>query len=171
MQKRGWFGRILHPFSSSKVLPTYNDPKLRGLILDLQVTPQPVKLSEIRQLEIKATLTNQAKRAITLEFPTDQRIEIYLLNSAQDALTKWSENHAFNEKPGIAWRKPVNELYPSDRIIQLAIQKGIRFTTASDAYSHAQLGENFERLADKMSILGARKMCVYAKHKRIEHDV
>ena len=73
--------------------------------------------------------------------------------------------------PGIAWRKPVNELYPNDRIIQLAIQKGIRLTTASDAYSHAQLGENFERLADKMSILGARKMCVYAKHKRIEHDV
>src|SRR6266699_5082256 len=29
------------------------------------------------------------------------------------------------------WRKPVNELYPSDRIIELAIEKGIPFTTAS----------------------------------------
>ncbi len=64
------------------------------------------------------------------------------------------------------WRKPVNELYPGDRIIELAMAKAIPFTTASDAHSHVQLGENFSRLADKMSILGVRKVCVYAKHKR-----
>lgn len=64
------------------------------------------------------------------------------------------------------WRKPVNELYPSDEIIRLAVEKGIPFTTASDAHSHAQLGENFARLAEKMSILGVREVCVYEKHKR-----
>jgi histidinol-phosphatase (PHP family) len=64
------------------------------------------------------------------------------------------------------WRKPVNELYPSDRIIQLALAKGIPFTTASDAHSHAQLGEDYPRLAEKMSILGVREVCVYNKHKR-----
>ena len=64
------------------------------------------------------------------------------------------------------WRKPVDELYPSDRIIELAIEKGIPFTTASDAHSHVQLAENFERLAEKMSILGSREVCVYDKHKR-----
>src|SRR6266852_704401 len=69
------------------------------------------------------------------------------------------------------WRKPVNELYPSDRILQLAIEKGIPFTTASDAHSHAQLGENFERLAEKMSILGIREVCSYEKHERQTRDV
>ena len=64
------------------------------------------------------------------------------------------------------WRKPVNELYPSDAIIRLALEKGIPFTTASDAHSHAQLGEDFPRLAVKMSILGVREVCVYEKHKR-----
>jgi histidinol-phosphatase (PHP family) len=64
------------------------------------------------------------------------------------------------------WRKPVNELYPSDAIIRLAMEKGISFTTASDAHSYAQLGENFERLAEKMSILGIREVCVFEKHKR-----
>src|SRR5438309_119282 len=64
------------------------------------------------------------------------------------------------------WRKPVNELYPSDEIIRLAMEKGISFTTASDAHSHAQLGENFERLAEKMSILGIREVCVFEKHRR-----
>lgn len=64
------------------------------------------------------------------------------------------------------WRKPVDELYPSDAIIKLAVKKGIAFTTASDAHSHAQLAENFDRLAKKMSTLGVTEVCVYEKHKR-----
>jgi histidinol-phosphatase (PHP family) len=63
------------------------------------------------------------------------------------------------------WRKPVNELYPSDAIIQLALAKGIRFTTASDAHSHVQLGENYDRLAKKMGKLGIREVCVYENHQ------
>jgi histidinol-phosphatase (PHP family) len=62
------------------------------------------------------------------------------------------------------WRKPVNELYPSDEIISLAIEKEIRFTTASDAHSHVQLGENYDRLAKKMAQLGIREVCVFEKH-------
>lgn len=99
-KRRGWFGRMLHPFSSSAPAPQYHDPKLRGLVLDLQIAPQPVKLSEVRQLEIKAILTNVGKHPVTVDFTTDQRIEIYLRNSAETILTKWSDNHAVNEKAG-----------------------------------------------------------------------
>ena len=96
-RRRSWLGRMLHPFSSEPI-PQYNDPRLRGLVLDLQITPQTVKLSEVRQLEMKLTLTNRFKRPVTLEFPTNQRIEIYLRNSAGNVLTKWSDNHAITEK-------------------------------------------------------------------------
>jgi histidinol-phosphatase (PHP family) len=64
------------------------------------------------------------------------------------------------------WRKPVNELYPSDAIIELAINKGIPFTTASDAHSYAQLANGFDRLGEKISKFGIREVCVYEKHKR-----
>jgi histidinol-phosphatase (PHP family) len=63
------------------------------------------------------------------------------------------------------WRKPVNELYPSDEIIRLAMEKGIQFTTASDAHSHVQLGENYERLADKMHQIGIGEVCIYEMHR------
>jgi len=66
------------------------------------------------------------------------------------------------------WRKPVNELYPSDSIIELAMKKGIPFTTASDAHSHVQLGENFANLALKMDEIGIRKVSIFEKHKRAE---
>jgi histidinol-phosphatase (PHP family) len=66
------------------------------------------------------------------------------------------------------WRKPVNELYPGDTIIGLAMEKGIPFTTASDAHSHVQLGENFANLAHKMAELGIGQVCIFEKHKRAE---
>jgi histidinol-phosphatase (PHP family) len=66
------------------------------------------------------------------------------------------------------WRKPVKELYPGDRIIEVAIEKGIPFTTASDAHSHAQLGDNFPSLAQKMADFGIRQACVFEKHNRIQ---
>jgi len=66
------------------------------------------------------------------------------------------------------WRKPVNELYPSDSIIKLAMHKGIPFTTASDAHSYVQLGENFTNLAHKMAEIGIRHVCIFEKHKRAE---
>jgi hypothetical protein len=105
-QKRGgWFNRMLHPFQSSPV-PTYKDARLRGLALDLKLSPQPVKLSEVRQLEVKITLTNVSKRAVSLDFPTDQRIEIYLRNSSDAVLTTWSDNHAFDPKAGTVLINP-----------------------------------------------------------------
>ena len=64
------------------------------------------------------------------------------------------------------WRKPVNELYPSDAIIQLAMTKGIPFTTASDGHSHVQQGENFELLAKKMVQMGIHEVCVFEHHQR-----
>lgn len=64
------------------------------------------------------------------------------------------------------WRKPVGELYPSDDLIVLAQNKGIAFTTASDAHSHAQLGENYERLSPKMKELGLTEVCVFEHHQQ-----
>jgi len=109
LRKRGWLSRILHPFSPN-VVPQYKDPRLRGLALDLQIAPQTVKLSEVRQLSVKVTLANLSRRPVTLDFPTTQRIEIYLTNSAGEVLTKWSENHAIAEKPATIL------INPSERI-------------------------------------------------------
>jgi hypothetical protein len=103
--RRSWMGRMLHPFSS-EAIPQYKDPRLRGLALDLQIAPQTVKLSEVRQLGIKLALTNQSKRPVTLEFTSNQRIEIYLRNSAGDVLTKWSDNHAMTDKPATVLINP-----------------------------------------------------------------
>jgi len=128
LKKRGLFGRILHPFSSSEVLPKYNDRKLRGLILDLQVSPQPVRLSEVRQMEVKVTVTNMGNHMIPLDFPTDQRIEIQLLNAADAVLTKWSENHAIKDKPGTILINPGEHVEYKENIATRDLTPGRVFT-------------------------------------------
>ena len=80
-----------------------------------------------------------------------------------------SEIHTANlalELSTAGWRKPVGELYPSDEIIRRAVVKGIPFTTASDAHSHVQQGENFGRLAGKMLELGIREVAIFESHQR-----
>jgi histidinol-phosphatase (PHP family) len=64
------------------------------------------------------------------------------------------------------WRKPVKEQYPSVEVIGLAKEKGIAFTTASDAHSHVQLGEGYERLAKLMSATQISEVCVFDRHTR-----
>lgn len=98
--KRSWLGRLFHPLRSSEPLPEYKDPQLHGLVLSLELSPQPVKLSEVRQMDVQLTITNKAKRPITLDFPNAQRFEIYLRNSTEKILTTWSDNHAFAENAG-----------------------------------------------------------------------
>jgi hypothetical protein len=115
-QKRGgWFTRILHPFQSTPA-PTYKDARLRGLVLALKLSAQPVKLTEVRQLEVKVTLTNVSKRAVTLDFPTDQRIEIYLKNSSDVVLTIWSDNHAFDANASVVLINPGEHIYYQETI-------------------------------------------------------
>jgi hypothetical protein len=128
LQKRGFFGRVFHPFSSSEVLPKYNDRKLRGLILNLQVSPQPVRLSEVRQMEVKVTVTNMGNHMISLDFPTDQRIEIQLLNAADAVLTKWSENHAIKDKPGSVLINPGEHVEYKENIATRDLTPGRVFT-------------------------------------------
>jgi hypothetical protein len=105
-QKRGWIGRLLHPQKSERLPEFKKNPELQGMVASLELSPQPVRLSEVRQLEVKLTLINKSKRPITLEFPTTQRFEIFLRNSAEQVLTTWSDNHAFTNDPATVFINP-----------------------------------------------------------------
>ena len=64
------------------------------------------------------------------------------------------------------WRKPVGEQYPAVEIIRQARELGIPFTVASDAHSHVQPAENYERLAGVLEECGVKEVCVYNRHRR-----
>jgi hypothetical protein len=116
--------RILHPFGSSKKAPGYRDPRLNGLLLEVQVPPEAVRLSEVRQLHVKATLSNVGKGPVSLEFPTSQRIDIQLLDPTGHVLTRWSETRAFTEEAGHLLINPHEQIVYDETIATRELQPG-----------------------------------------------
>jgi len=123
--ERGFFNRMLHPFGPPKTkTPKYQDPRLRGLLLQVQVPTEPVRLSEVRQLRVHVVLTNLSSNPISLDFPTSQRIDIQLLNPAGEVLTRWSENHAFTEEIGNLLVNPREQIVYNETIATRELQPG-----------------------------------------------
>jgi hypothetical protein len=123
--ERGFFNRMLHPFGSPKPkAPKYQDPRLRGLLLEVQLPTEPVRLSEVRQLRVHAMLTNLGAFPISLDFPSSQRIDIHLLNPGGEVLTRWSENRAFAEEIGNLLVNPHEQIVYNETIATRELQPG-----------------------------------------------
>ena len=85
---------------------------------------------------------------------------------AEETLRFIKERDLAIEFSTAGWRKTVGEQYPSRDIIRRAKEIGIPFTVASDAHSHVQQAENYERLAALMGECGVTEICVYERHRR-----
>jgi hypothetical protein len=123
--ERSFFNRMLHPFGSAKKkTPKYQDSRLRGLLVEVQVPTEPIRLSEVRQLRVQARLSNLGGFPVSLDFPTSQRIDIQLLNPAGEVLTRWSENRAFNEEIGNLTINPREDIVYNETIATRELQPG-----------------------------------------------
>lgn len=127
-EKRSWLGRVFHPFHSGNKVPQYKNPKIRGLVLAVELPPEPVRLSEVRQLPVRVTLTNRGERAVELNFPSAQRIEILLHDAAGRIVTRWSENRAFADEAGTVLINPNEHIEYSETIATRDLVPGKVFT-------------------------------------------
>mgnify|MGYP003694405019 CR=1 FL=1 len=93
-----------------------------------ELPPEPVKLSEVRQLPVHVTLTNRGDRAVELSFPSEQRIEILLRDSTGRIVTRWSENRAFAEQVGTLLINPGEHVEYSETIATRELVPGKVFT-------------------------------------------
>lgn len=137
--KRGLLSRVLHPFGSSQKVPKYDNPKLTGLQLSIDLPDEPIKLTEVRQLPVTVRLTNVGKRAVELSFPTEQRIEILLHDSNGRVVTRWSENRAFAPTPSITLINPNEHLEWSETIATRELSPGRVFTVEVTVPAYPEL--------------------------------
>ncbi len=70
------------------------------LVFRMELSPLPVKLSDVRQIAVKISLENVSKRFVQLQFPTSQRIEILVRDEKNRLVTQWSEDRAYEQVPG-----------------------------------------------------------------------
>ncbi len=69
--------------------------RTRTFALQMQLSPQPVKLSDMRQVDVRIRLENISKKYVQLEFPTTQRFEILVSDENGKLIDQWSEDHSF----------------------------------------------------------------------------
>lgn len=146
-EKRSWLGRLFHPFGSSEKIPQYKDKRLRGLALTVELPSESLKLTEVRQLPVRVTLTNRGDRAVELIFPTEQRIEILLHDSSGQIVTRWSENRAFAERAGTLLINPGERVEYSETIATRELSSGKVFTVEATVPAYPELDAQRKSIA------------------------
>ncbi|HEY1768628.1 MAG TPA: BsuPI-related putative proteinase inhibitor [Chthoniobacterales bacterium] len=145
--KRGLFSHLFHPFAGSGKVPQYRNAKLNGLALSMQLPAEPIKLSEMRQLPVTIRLTNRGNHAIELDFPTDDRIDIYLHDAAGKIVTRWSDNRAFEPTPASVLINPNEHVEYAETIATRDLAPGRVFTVEVTVPAYPELDAKRKLLA------------------------
>jgi histidinol-phosphatase (PHP family) len=64
------------------------------------------------------------------------------------------------------WTKPVAEQYPAEGFLDRLVERGLTFTTASDAHSLERVGSRAAELADLLEARGVHEVATYAHRRR-----
>jgi histidinol-phosphatase (PHP family) len=64
------------------------------------------------------------------------------------------------------WKKPVGEQYPAEGFLDRLVEKGVTFTTASDAHRNERVGERAGDLATMLEARGVHELASYTGRKR-----
>lgn len=90
-----------------------------------------------------------------------QEIKYYV----EDVLKLIKEKELTVEMSTAGWRKPVNEQYPQDQIINMIKKLGIPITTASDAHTAQDLAYSYNRLEKLLKDFDFTEVAVFNNHK------
>ncbi len=125
----GFFGRVFGIFHHPAP-PAGEKVALRGrkFSLTISLDPLPVKLSEQRQLRVTLILTNRSGNFVHLQFPTTQRVEILVRNSAGKLVTQWSEDQSFANEPSYIAINPGERVEYTESIPTREMVAGQPFT-------------------------------------------
>jgi len=106
-----------------------------GLLLD----PDPVKVSENKQIKVTLTLTNRAKKMQQLDFPTTQRVEVLLKNKEGKTLEQWSQDQSFSNEPSMV------TINPNERL-EYSVNISTRDMVVGQEYTIEGFFPNYEQL-------------------------
>ena len=123
-RKPGMFSRLLDVFHK----PQGRGKNTRQLVLTMAVTPQPLSVSEVRQMTVMLRLVNKGGKLVQLEFPTTQRIEVLVRAKGGKLVEQWSEDQSFTNEPTLVTINPGERLEYSVSVSTRDLVPGEPFT-------------------------------------------
>lgn len=76
----------------------------------ISIEPTKIKLADLRTIKVTVHVTNKGKKLVQLDFPTSQRIEVLIKDSAGTMIEQWSEDQAFQNEPTLVTINPGERL-------------------------------------------------------------
>ncbi|HEX8312202.1 MAG TPA: BsuPI-related putative proteinase inhibitor [Chthoniobacteraceae bacterium] len=145
-KKPGMVSRFMNIFRGGKGEDT-KSARVNGkrLVLTMSIQPEPVKLSEARQMKVTLQLLNRSSKLLQLDFPTTQRIEVLVRKPDGKMVEQWSEDQAFANEPTLV---AVN---PGERL-EYTVPISTRDLVAGQSYTVEGFFPNYEQLKASKTI-------------------
>jgi len=146
--EEGWLKRIGHtiwPFGKKPgdATPVPKDAQVgkawKQLVPTMLIEPMPLKLSDVRTMKVTLQLANRGKKLAQLEFPTTQRIEVLVKDSAGKRLEQWSEDQAFQNDATIVTINPAERLEYTANVATRDFKAGQTYTVEAFFPNYDQL--------------------------------
>ncbi len=142
-KKPGIMTRVLHPFGGKKGAGTKPNGRL---VVALKLSPLPLKVPATNRLKVTLTLTNQGKKLVPLDFPTSQRIEVVIKNTAAKTIEQWSQDQAFTNEPTALM------INPGERV-EYTVEVATREMVAGQTYTVLGFFPGHETLRAEQSVV------------------
>ena len=106
--------------------------------LKLELSPNPIKLSQDRELKVTVSVYNRSKKFVDLDFPTSQRIEVLVRDSSGKVVNTWSEDQSFTNDPASITVNPGERLEYSVSVATREMTAGQQYIIEVSFPSHAE---------------------------------
>jgi histidinol-phosphatase (PHP family) len=63
-------------------------------------------------------------------------------------------------------RKPIREIYPSRKLLEMFYRRGVPITLSSDAHAPGEVGADYEKSIALVRDVGYREVVTFSNHER-----
>lgn len=114
---------------------------IRGKYIGTAIKLEPEKevvLKDHRDFVVQLAVVNKTGRMLKLDFPTSQRIEILLRDSAGNVVERWSEDQAFSQVAGVVTINPNERIEYRERISTREMKAGEKYTVEATLFNYPE---------------------------------
>jgi len=139
--KPGFLGRLFRTTAATASADGSGEfpAKFKDLRLRIKADPNPVRVGEDRRIHVIFTIRNVGPKAVRLDFPTTQRVDVLLRNASGSAIQQWSEDRAFENEAAVVVINPGERLEYEVSLATREMTAGERYRIEAGFPAHPSL--------------------------------
>jgi hypothetical protein len=103
----------------------------------IEVVPDTsFNLEERREISASLSVTNQGNRLLALEFPTEQRYEFVIRDSAGAVIERWSDDRTFGQEQGVIMVNPGERIEYTATLSTREMKEGQEYVLEGSIAAH-----------------------------------